>query len=71
MGFYAIQGQWRKQSGWSDLIKTNNGGEGASSMCVSTNFSRSLTLHTSYTGTAVNPTSEVSGYETLHENPGK
>lgn len=27
-------------------------------MCVSTNFSRSLTLHTSYTGTAAYPTSE-------------
>lgn len=28
--FYAKWGQWYKQSGWSDLIKTNNGGEGAS-----------------------------------------
>lgn len=40
-------------------------------MCVSTNFSRSLTLYTSYTGTAVNPTLEVSSYETLDENSGK
>lgn len=40
-------------------------------MCVSTNFSRSLMLHASYAGTAVIPTLEVSGYETLDENSGK
>lgn len=40
-------------------------------MCVSTNYSRRLMLHTSYTGTAVNPTSEVSSYETLDEYSGK
>lgn len=40
-------------------------------MCVSTNSNRGLTLHTSYAGTAVNPTSEVSGYETLGRETGK
>lgn len=40
-------------------------------MCVSTKFSRSLMLYTSYAGTDVNPTSEVSDYEMLGENPGK